>query len=216
MRQLSILILLILVCFNLGTLNASSAIKGGVHYSIPIDYSKLSEAELADKAKIHYYNAQNAPEKTLTEDITNALFLYSVLEKVNSTQIDYPIKQGILYDKLGKDRYAKGCFSRAIGISSNNPKAYFYFGEFYYKREMYRKALKYYNEAYKNGFSESYETLYQIGDIYEKLGDTRSALKYLNDAMQKSPNSELENKIKKINAKHATNNEFYTNTRIRG
>ena len=75
---------------------------------------------------------------------------------------------------------------------------------------------KYYNEAYKLDFSKNYDTLFRIGDIYEKLGDTRSALKYLNEALQQSPNSNLENKIKKIEARHAVNKEFYSNTRIHG
>lgn len=216
MRQLSILILLILACLNFGALESSSAIKGGINYSIPIDYSKLSEQELVDRAKIHFFNAQNAPKGKITEDVTNALFLYSVLGKVNQTCTEYPIKQGILYDNLEKDRYAKGCFSRAIQINSSKPEAYFYFAEFYYKRQLYRKALKYYNEAYKKGFSNNYETLYRIGDIYEKFGDTRSALKYLNEAQEKNPNIKLDNKIKKINTEHAINNEFYSNTRIRG
>ena len=215
MRQFSINILLILVCLLLAQ-PSWGAISGGIHYSIPVDYSNLSEQELAIEARKNFHNALNAKDKTTTEDITKALIQYTALSNINPNCIEYPIKLGILYDKLGKDRYAKGNFSRAIGIDSNPPGAYFYLGEFYYKRESYRKALKYYNEAYKKGFSTDYETLYKIGDIYQKFGDTRSALKYLNEALKQSPNPELENKIKNIEAKHAINKEFYSNTRIRG
>ena len=215
MRQFSINILLILVCLLLAQ-PSWAAISGGVHYSIPVDYSQLTEDELLEKARKHYHNALNAPDKTTTNDITNALVTYTALSKINPNCIEYPIKLGILYDKLGKDRYAKGNFSIALGINSDMPNAYFYLGEFYYKRESYRKALKYYNEAYKKGFSTDYETLYKIGDIYQKFGDTRSALKYLNEALKQNPNPDLENKIKNIETKHAINKEFYSNTRIRG
>lgn len=192
------------------------AIRGGIEYSIPVDYSQLSEQELLIDAQKHFYNAFKAPDKIVTEDVTKALVSYAVLEKVNPENIDYSVKLGVLYDKLDKDRHAKGRFFRAIGLDKFNPQPYFYLGEFYYKREMYRKALKYYNEAYKNGYSSNYDTLYKIGDIYEKFGDTRSALKYLQDACKQSPNPEIENKIKKIEAWHAMNKEFYSNTRIRG
>ena len=147
--------------------------------------------------------------------MTNALMLYNVLEKKSPTNIEYPIKLGILYDKLYKDRQSKGFFSKAIGIDNTNPKPYFYLGEFYYKRELYRKALKYYNKAYKLGDSTNYDLLFKIGDIYEKFGDTRSALKYLKEAQSQSANPELNNKIKRIEAQDAVNKEYYSNTRIR-
>ena len=191
-----------------------SEIKGAIEYSIPVDYSKLSEVELYDKAKVYYFNAQKAPDGVITEDVTRALMIYAVLERMNSECVEYPLRQGVLYDKLNKNRYAKGCFFRAIGIDSSKPDAYFYLGEYYYKREMYRKALKYYNEAYNKGYLTNYDILYRLGDIYEKLGDTRSALKYLIEAQQQSPNIELENKINKINVRHAVNKEIYSNTRI--
>ena len=55
-----------------------------------------------------------------------------------------------------------------------------------------------------------------MGDIYEKFGDTRSSLKYLKEALEQNPNTELENKIKRIEANDAINKEFYSDTRIRG
>ena len=89
-------------------------------------------------------------------------------------------------------------------------------GEFYYKRELYRKALKYFNESYKRGYETNYDLLYKMGDIYEKFGDTRSALKYLEEAKKQSNNPELENKIQKIKTQDEINKEFYSDTRIRG
>ena len=171
--------------------------------------------ELAEKADHYYFLAQKYEDGIINEDITNALFLYSVLQHKNQEKIIYAVKQGALYDKLNIDRHAKGCFSRAIAINKTLPEPYFYFGEYYYKREEYRKALKYYNEAYTKGYSKNYNLLYKMGDIYEKFGDTRSALKYLNEAKTQNPNSQLENKIKRIEFNNSTNKEYYSDTRIR-
>lgn len=215
MRQPSIILLLISFLL-IGSANmAYSAIKGAIDNSIPVDYSKLSESELEDKAGEFYFNAQKLQTGVVNDDMTNALMVYSILQNINPENIHYCVKLGVLYDKLGMDKYAKGNFSRAIGIDSSQPEPYFYFGEFYYNRQMYRKALKYYGEAYQRGYETNYDMLYRMGDIYEKFGNTRSALKYLNDASAQNPNSELDNKIKRIEAQDSVNKEYYSNTRLR-
>ena len=94
MRQFSINILLILVCL-LFAQPSWSAISGGVHYSIPVDYSQLTEDELLEKARKHFFNALNAQDGKITEDITNALVTYTALSKINPECIEYPIKLGI-------------------------------------------------------------------------------------------------------------------------
>lgn len=216
MRQPSIIFLLISLIIISTSLPVYSTIKGSVSSSIPIDYSKLSEVELEGIAKDYYFNAQQLQNGIINEDMTNALVVYSILQNLNPENLSYCIKIGTLYDKLGMDKYARGNFSKAIGIDSSNPEPYFYYGEFYYTRQMYRKALKYYSEAYKRGYQTCYEMLYRMGDIYEKFGDTRSAFKYLQEAAKQNPNSELDNKIKRIEASHSVNQEYYSDTRLRG
>ena len=189
MRQLTTIFLLILGIFAIFIQPSFSAIKGGVKYSIPVYYNNLSETELQNKGKSYFYNAIKSNE--LNEDMTQALNIYTILQNLNPQNIEYSIKLGRLYEKIGKDRYAKGNFSRAIVVDSSKPEPYFYFGEYYYNHQQYKKALKYYNQAYINGYSTNYDLLYKMGDIYEKLGDSRSALKYLKDAEKQSPNSKL-------------------------
>ncbi len=215
MRQPSIIVLLIALVIMGISPAAFGAIRGKIDYSIPVDYSKLSESELESKAKVYYFNAFKYKDNEINEDITNALMLYNVLLNMNPNSLNYCVKLGSLYDKLGMDKHAKGNFARAIGIDDSQPEPYFYYGEFYYKREMYRKALKYYGEAYSRGYTANYDMLYKMGDIYEKFGDTRSALKYLQDASTQNPNSELDNKIKRIETQDSINKEYYSNTRIR-
>ena len=214
MRQLiKISIILIFVC----SLSAPAfcALKGGLEYQIPIDYSKLSTEELENKAGFYYGLALKTSNGKVNDDMTSALNLYTILSSKNPENTFYKIRLGHLYDIIGKDRYAKGYFFQAIGTDSSQPEPYFRLGEFYYRRELYKKALNMYKEAYKRGYSGNYDTLYKIGDIYEKFGDTEAALKDLKLAAQKSPNSELDNKIKRVENANAINKEYYSDTRIR-
>ena len=74
MRQFSILTLLIFLTLVINSNPSLSAIKGKVDYSIPVDYTKLSEPELSMKAREYYYNALQSKEKTISEDLTNEIF----------------------------------------------------------------------------------------------------------------------------------------------
>ena len=215
MRQLTTILLLIFTVTIISAERGYCAIKGGVSNSIPVYYDNLSESELLEKGKIYFHNSMLLKPREINDDMTQALNIYTMLQNVNPENTYYPVALGRLYDKLGKDRYAKGGFSRAIAINPSKPEPYFYFGEYYYSRNMYRKALKYYNEAYKNGFETNYDLLYKIGDVYEKLGDTRSALKYLKDAEKQSSNSELSAKIKRVEAENSVNGVYNRDTRIR-
>ena len=216
MRQVSIIFLLTALILVLNPQMAISAIKGGIEYSIPVDYSKLSEEEIEKKALYYYELAKRLPDDTVNEDMTNALFHYSILHQMSTGNPEYYVRLGFLYDKLHKDKMAKSCFTRAIQIKPNDPKCYFYLGEYYYRRGKYRKAILNYNKAYSLGSVTDYNLLYKMGDTYEKLGDSRSALKYLEEALKQSPNPELENQIKRIEAFDQQNKEYYLDTRIRG
>lgn len=210
MRRLSTIYLLIFFLFLIA-LPSECAYKGGITYSIPVEYKNLSESELNDKAKLYYHNALKLKDGEVNSDMTKALLIYSILQNVNPDNPVYPVKLGILYDKIGKDRYAKGGFSRAIGVDSSFSDAYFYFGEFYYKRQLYRSALRYYKRAFEHSSKPSYDLYCRIGDIYEKFGDTKSALKYLKLAKEQSPNAELDNKIKFVETFDGKNSAYYNN-----
>ena len=146
--------------------------------------------------------------------MTVALNLYHMLAHKNHDNVMYLTRLGTLYDIAGKDRYAKGAFFDAMGIKPNEPEAYFRLGEFYYKRQMYKKALRFYSEAYKFGYTRHYETVYKLGDIYEKFGDTKSALRYLRLASTISANSALDDKLQRVENADKINREYYSNTRI--
>ena len=207
MRQPSI-ILYILLFMLLAILPTSAVVRGGVEYSIPIDYSKLSEKEIEIKARNYFHNATKIKDGKIEEDLTNALMLYNILQHLNPENIEYAVRLGALYDKLSMDRYAKGYYSKAIGIDKSSPYGYFYFGEYYYKRERYKKALSYYKEALNRGLENDYELNFKMGDIYEKFGDTERSLIHLKKSFEQSPNPDLELKIQRVEKLDAINKEF--------
>ena len=213
MRQ-SIKLLPFFLCFLLIT-PSYSALKGKLDYQIPIDYSMLSEEELDSKAGVYYNLALKSYNGEINDEMTSALNLYAILCNKDPKNIFYKTRLGFLYDVIGKDKYARGCFYAAIGVDKKQPEPFFRLGEFYYRRELYKRALKMYKIAYKKGYQEHYETLYKIGDIYEKFGDTEAALRYLKLASQKSPNTELDNKIQRVENANLVNKEYYSNTRVR-
>lgn len=208
MRQLYIITLsvFIFIAFNM---SAEASYKGGITYSIPIEYKNLSETELKIKAENSFSQALQSQERGLNPDYTEALNLYSILLNINPDKVDYVIKLGILYDKLGKDRQAKGNFARAIGIDSSKPGSYFYYGEFYYRREFYRHALKYYKKALERANEPSYALYFRLGDVYEKLGDTKQSLQFYQQAQAINPNEDLSTRIQRVTSANSTNNMYY-------
>ena len=204
-QMIKLLLIPLILCFAL--LPSYSAVKGGIDYNIPIDYTKLNQTELETRAEFYYNSVLK--EKKLNEDMTSALTLYSILTNAYPENRTYAIRLGKLYDTLGKNRYAKGLYNRAMGIDHAHPEPYFYLGEYYYSRDQYRKALKYYLKAYDNGYSEHYPTLERLGTIYQKFGDTEKALQYLQCASTISPNENLDKKINSVKSSDNTNKVYY-------
>ena len=142
MRQPYTIIMSVLILLGLLSEPSYAAIKGGINYSVPIDYSNLSEKELQIRAENYFFIANNNSENTVDENITNALLIYSILQNMNPEKVEYSVKLGRLYDKINMGKFAKSSFSRAISIDKTCADANFYFGEYYYKRLQFKKALK--------------------------------------------------------------------------
>ena len=186
---------------------AYSAIKGGIDYKIPIDYSKINQEQLNEKAKMYYDNAITS--RTLNDDMTTALNLYTILTKQNPDNVEYSLRLGKLYDVIHKDRYAKGEYYKAISLKPSAPEPYFYLGDYFYDRGQYKKALKFYTLAYDKGYNNHQQTLIKIGDIYQKFGDTKLALQYLTSATNIGQNAELNQKIQELKDFSLNNKEYY-------
>lgn len=208
-------IILLVMCFFANALPVCATLKSGIEYKLPIDYTKLNEVELEEKANFYYNLAiKNDNTKELTTEMTNALVLYTILTRKFPDNTSYFTKLGSLYDLCNQDIFAKTNFNRAISEDSSRAETYFYYGEFFYRRDALKKALNMYKKAYQKGFDNDYTTVFKIGDIYAKIGDTDAALKYFNIANKILPSAELENKIFETEQINQVNRVYYSDTRI--
>ena len=204
-QMIRLLLIPLILCFTL--IPSYSAIKGGIDYKIPFDYTKLNQSELESKAEFYYDQAVKSG--TLDENMTQELNLYSLLSNAYPENINYALKLGKLYETIGKDRYAKGQYYRAMGLNQSRTEPYYNLGNYFYDKDQYRKALKYYIKAYDNGYSEHYPPLEKLGTIYQKFGDTEKSLQYLQCASTLSPNEDLDKKINSVKNSDNTNREYY-------
>lgn len=202
-----ILLILFILCIVQNPCKAT--IQGSLEYQLPIDYQKLNEKDLHTKAEHYYKHAQKPNCGIIDENTSLALLMYSTLSEMNHQNIIYSVMLGSLYDLCEKDRHARSCLDRALSIAPKRPEPYFYYGEFYYKRGFYKKALDMYKIAYGYGYSTHYETLYRIGDVAEKLGDTKTSLEFLRRAHLLKPCDELNNKILCVEKSDSANIEYY-------
>ena len=162
MRQLIIFVTLFVMC----SCPAFSAIKGGINYKIPIDYSVINETELAAQAENSY---NQALKNKLNDDITAALNKYVILSNISPSNITYILRTGKLYELLNKNRLAKGCYYRAMGVMPSSPQPYFYLGEFFYNKREYSKSYKFFVRASECGYSNHSLTQNRIAELKKML-----------------------------------------------
>ena len=172
---------------------------GGVQYNMPIDYSFINETNLNKEAENlfqSYIKAENSKQKEIL--LNKMLSDYSILSEINKENPLYVTRLGIIYDKLGKDRWAKSNFCKSTNLVPNYPYAFYSYGNFFFDRAEYRKALREYMRAYNTGYSSHYYNLYQIGVIHEKYGDFSEAIKFYKRALVYKDTPELRGKIQKL------------------
>ena len=206
--------IIILLAVILISQNVFAVEKGGIEYTPKIDYSLINTKEFEDKAFQYYTIAtQSAIEEEKIQNAEYAVGCYRALLSKHQDNPVYSLRLAQLYEILGQNRYAKEFYYRTLSIDENYAPGYEVFGDYYYNREEYRRALKQYNEAYIRDNS-IYNVNNKIGTIYQKLGDTQSALKYLNEAYKINPSEELNAKIRLLEELNSSNALYYQNTRI--
>lgn len=187
------------IIFLLSNSPCYSVQSGQIEYTVPIDYSFINESVLNNESEqlfSQYMNTEDTEQKkALLEQL---LSNYSILSKINKDNPLYFVRLGIIYDKLGKDRYAKSNFCRGSNLLPDYAYAFYAFGNYFFDRFEYKKALREYLRAYNYGYNTHYDNLYHIGIIYEKFGDYTSAIKYFKNASMYNNNEELTNKILKL------------------
>lgn len=203
------LLLFLLLLFNINISYAS--VSGRLEYnSVLFDYSKLNFEAIkndADKNFALFLKTNNETDKKQFLDLATSK--YYILTKVDYSRIEPYIQLGRIYDYKNHPRLAKENFSKAININANNPNANFYFGEFYYKRRDYKRALKYYKIAYNNGFNNKYDINYRMAIIHEKFADLINAKKFYEITYSIKPDNKIEEKIQLLNELNYDKSEYY-------
>lgn len=192
------MIRIILVVLCLFVLNSVFAVqKGGVKYSETIDYSKLNKKAISAEAETLFNKYKNTADENEKRKILNSLLSnYIILGEIDKENPYYFAQIGFVYGKLEKNRLAKSNFFRCCSLNGNYPYGHYMFGEYYFDRQQYRKALNEYKKAYNSGYSNNYDNLYKMGIIYEKFGDYLYASKYFKQASIYKNSPELQAKIK--------------------
>ena len=195
-----------------GSTYSSEAVEfGAVKYNNAfIDYTKIDKESTLKLADFYFdkaLNTQDFDEKK--EFLQKASGNYFILTQLEPDNIYTTIQLARVYDYEKQDSFAKAYFYKALRINKKDPITNYYFGEFFYTREEYTKAIRFYNIAFKNGQSENNDVIIKLAIMYEKLGDLLRANMYYKKAYLANPSKELANKIREIEAIKYRNTGYY-------
>ena len=176
-----------------------------------IDYSKIDINSTRKLADFYFDKAMNEMDSKLKQIyLQKASGEYFILSQAEPKDL-YPIVQlARVYDLENKNQFAKAYFFQALKIDKNNAETNYYFGEYYYKRRDYTRAIYFYNIAFENGWKENFDILLKMGTIYEKLGDLLRANQYYKKAYLVNPdNTKIPDKIRALEALKYQNTGYY-------
>ncbi len=200
-----IVLIIVSLCFITSSFAAEHASVSYDKYFT--DYSKLNGDEILKEADDFFEQFETTGD---TKYLTTAMAKYYILSKIFPLDIYTNIQLARTYDASNKDRYAKEYFNKSCDINKFDPYANYYFGEFYFKRNDYKRALKYYKTAYNNGYSEYYDLNLRIATIYEKFADLLSAKYYYERAYNLNPaDNNSKDKILRIDSLNYDKSEYY-------
>lgn len=154
-------------------------------------------------------------EKSFTDSdkkffLEKAMRNYYLATKIDGSIIEANIGLARVYDSMKLDRLAKEYFFKARNLDPYNPKTNFYFANFYFTRNDFLKALYYYKYAYEHGFSNNYDTNYQMAVIYEKIADINTAKTFYLKALNLKPtNTTLADKIRLLDDLNYSESQYY-------
>jgi tetratricopeptide (TPR) repeat protein len=208
--------LILLFCINFPANVVRASEFGEIRYNDTfIDYTKIDKSSTLKLADLYFEKALNArteeEKATFLEKASGEYFILTQAEPRNL----YPLVQlARVYDMEGQNSYAKAYFFRALKIDKTNAETNYYFGDFYYSRNDYKRAIYYYNQAFENGYEANFNVLTKMAIMYEKLGDINTANRYYKKAFLTKPNSQaLPDKILELENLQYNNTGYYRKQR---
>lgn len=193
--------------------NSVNAVEFGSikYHNTFIDYSNINKASTEKLADFYFNKALNTKDKNeKSELLQKASGEYFVLTKLEPENLHPLVQLARVYDYENKNSYSKAYFFRALKIDKKNAATNYHFGDYYFARDEYKKALYFYNTAFENGYKENYDVLLKMAVMYEKLGDLLRANQYYKKAyLVKPENLELPDKIREIESLRYKNTGYY-------
>lgn len=208
-KKLTYILILLSFCSDLAFAQPQ---KAGIEYSRKPYESIYSDANKSLRtARSNMLLWENAVQKSQKKMyLEQAMRFYYLAIKSDNSLIEAHVGMARIYDSMDMDRYAKEYFYKALNISPNDASANLYFGNFYYRRDDFLNALKYYKMAYKNVGSNSYELNYRLGTIYEKLADIETAIAFYSQALRIKPDDKtLFEKIRLLDELNYADSQYY-------
>jgi len=185
---------------------------GEVHYKNTfIDYSKIDKGSTKKLADFYFEKALSSNEEARKKEfLQKASGEYFILNQIDPKDL-YPIVQmARVYDYENQNSYAKAYFFRALKIDKKNAATNYYFGEYYYTRNDFKRALYFFNIAFENGYRENFDVLVKMAVMYEKLGDLLRANQYYKKAfLIRREDEQLPDKIIEIEDMQYQNTGYY-------
>jgi tetratricopeptide (TPR) repeat protein len=169
------------------------------------------ENKFLAKAAINLFMAEKSPDvKEKIAKLQESMRYYFLISQINPRSLEAQIGLGRVYDAMTLNKFAKEHFYMALDISRTNPKANYYFGNYYFKRADYINAIYYYKIAYQNGYANDFDLNYNMATIYEKLADVEAAKKFYTDALAlRKGNEELNAKIRLLDDLNYSQSQYY-------
>ena len=204
-------ILNLAVCLLIFVLPCFAVEKGSVKYEDNLmDYSVLDGQKILQEADSFFEQYETTKDPKY---LSTAMGKYYIVTKIYPVEI-YPMVQlARTYDEKKLDKFAKEYFSICYDINKKDPYLNYYMGDFYYKRNDFKRALRYFKRAYDNGYSEYYDLNVKIATIYEKFADLLTAKYYYEKAFSlDQSNTNLKDKTLQIESLNYYDSGYYKNS----
>lgn len=93
----------------------------------------------------------------------------------NDKLSDAHYRSALIYEKKGNQGKALESFTKAIEINQN-ARAYYKMGLYYFREEAYERAVRYFQQSYKDEINRPDDTLYYMARAYDKQGKYKMAV----------------------------------------
>ena len=158
-------------------------------------YDNLSYAISLDNQRDEYFSDRGALLTNRYEcnyyDPENAVNDYEAAIKLNPNVVDYYISKGNIHNRLKQLPKLLECAKEAIRIDPDNGEGYYLYGEYYFKRNEFDKALTYGKKSLMSKNRGFFSTMGFINLIMMQYPKYDETVKLYSDLIKKFPKDSM-------------------------